>query len=145
MQKTVFNFSINALMTLCMSAIIGTGFLIKYKLISGQERWEVYGRKVELYFFGLARHQWGMIHLILGFVLLGLLVVHIIFHWKVITTVFKRIVKQPLVKNLVVLVFVIICAVMLAFPFFINPEVEIITKGSGRQVTIVTDLNSEYN
>ena len=66
-----------------MSVIIGTGFLIKYTLISGQERWDVYGRKVELYLLGLDRHQWGMIHLILGFVLMGLLIAHIVFHWKI--------------------------------------------------------------
>lgn len=145
MQKSIINFSINALMTLCMSAIIGIGFLIKYRLISGQDRWEVYGRNVELYFFGMDRHQWGMIHLILGFVLLGLLMVHIIFHWKVVTTVFGRIIKEPLVKKVVVLVFVILCALMLVFPFFITPEIEPIKRGSGRQVTLVTDLQDQYN
>ena len=145
MQKSIINFSINALMTLCMSAIIGIGFLIKYRLISGQDRWEVYGPKVELYFFGMDRHQWGMIHLILGFVLLGLLMVHIIFHWKVVTTVFGRIIKEPLVKKVVVLVFVILCALMLVFPFFITPEIEPIKRGSGRQVTLVTDLQDQYN
>lgn len=145
MQKSIINFSINALMTLCMSAIIGIGFLIKYRLISGQDRWEVYGRNVELYFFGMDRHQWGMIHLILGFVLLGLLMVHIIFHWKVVTTVFGRIIKEPLVKKVVVLVFVILCALMLVFPFFITPEIEPIKRGSYRQVTLVTDLQDQYN
>ena len=71
MQKSVLNFSINATMTLCMSAIIGIGFLIKYTLISGQERREIYGRNVELYFIGMDKHQWGMLHLILAFVFLG--------------------------------------------------------------------------
>lgn len=145
MRKSIINFSINALMTLCMSAIIGIGFLIKYRLVSGQERWEVYGRNVELYFFGMDRHQWGMLHLILGFVLLGLLMVHIIFHWKVVTTVFERIIKEPLVKKVVVLVFVILCTLMLVFPFFITPEIDPIKRGSGRQVTLVTDLQYLYN
>lgn len=145
MRKSIINFSINALMTLCMSAIIGIGFLIKYRLVSGQERWEVYGRNVELYFFGMDRHQWGMLHLILGFVLLGLLIIHIIFHWKVVTTVFERIIKEPLVKKVVVLVFVILCTLMLVFPFFITPEIDPIKRGSGRQVTLVTDLQYLYN
>ena len=94
MQKSVLNFSINATMTLCMSAIVGIGFLIKYTLISGQERWGIYGRNVEISLLGMDRHQWGMLHLILGFILLGLLVAHIILHWKIITNVYKKLLKS---------------------------------------------------
>jgi cytochrome b561 len=121
-----------------MSAIIGIGFLIKYTLISGRERWNVYGRNVELSLFGMDRHQWGMLHLILAFVLLGLLIVHIIFHWKVITNVYKKIIKEPLTKKIVALVFIILCVLMIVIPFFISPEIESIEKGKGRQVTLVT-------
>ncbi len=138
MRKPILNFIINASMTLCMSAIIGIGFLIKYTLISGRERWNVYGRNVELSLFGMDRHQWGMLHLILAFVLLGLLIVHIIFHWKVITNVYKKIIKEPLTKKIVALVFIILCVLMIVIPFFINPEIESIEKGKGRQVTLVT-------
>lgn len=80
MHKSILNFSINAVMALCMSAIIGIGFLIKYTLISGQERWDVYGKNVELYWYGMDRNQWGLFHLILGFVLMVLLVAHIVLH-----------------------------------------------------------------
>ncbi len=104
-RKPILNFIINASMTLCMSAIIGIGFLIKYTLISGQERWDVYGRNVELYLFGMDRHQWGMLHLILAFVLLGLLLLHIVFHWKIITNVYKKIIKEPVTKKVVAFVF----------------------------------------
>ena len=107
MQKSVLNFSINATMTLCMSAIVGIGFLIKYTLISGQERWEIYGRNVEISLLGMDRHQWGMLHLILGFILLGLLVAHIILHWKIITNVYKKIIKEPLTKKTIAIVFII--------------------------------------
>jgi glucan phosphoethanolaminetransferase (alkaline phosphatase superfamily) len=138
MRKPILNFIINASMTLCMSAIIGIGFLIKYTLISGRERWNVYGRNVELSLFGMDRHQWGMLHLILAFVLLGLLIVHIIFHWKVITNVYKKIIKEPLTKKIVALVFIILCVLMIVIPFFISPEIESIEKGKGRQVTLVT-------
>ena len=140
MRKTILNFTINASMTFCMSAIIGIGFLIKYTLISGQERWDVYGRNVELYLFGMDRHQWGMLHLILAFVLMGLLIVHIAFHWKVITNVYKKIIKEPVTKKVVALVFMILCVLMIVIPFFIHPEIESIKKGKGRQVTLVTHV-----
>ena len=138
MRKPILNFIINASMTLCMSAIIGIGFLIKYTLISGQERWDVYGRNVELSLFGMDRHQWGMFHLILAFVLLGLLIVHIVFHWKFIANVDKKIIKEPVTKKVVALLFIILCALLIVIPFFTQPEIESIKKGKGRQVTLVT-------
>ncbi len=143
-RKPILNFIINASMTLCMSAIIGIGFLIKYTLISGQERWDVYGRNVELYLFGMDRHQWGMLHLVLAFVLLGLLLLHIVFHWKIITNVYKKIIKEPVTKKVVALVFLMLCALMIVIPFFIHPEIESIEKGKGRQVTLVTNLQNQY-
>ncbi|MBU0567408.1 DUF4405 domain-containing protein, partial [bacterium] len=83
-DKSKVNFVIDALMFLCMMAITGTGFLMKFVLIPGQERWVKYGRNVELLLLGIDRHEWGAIHLVLGFILLGLLVIHIILHWKMI-------------------------------------------------------------
>ena len=141
LRKSILNFGINASMTLCMSAIVGIGFLIKYTLISGQERWEVYGRNVELYWLGMDRHQWGMLHLILGFVVLALLVAHIILHWKVITNVYRKIIKVPLANKIVALVFILMCASMVIVPFFIQPEIETNKKEMGRKVTLVTDLS----
>jgi uncharacterized PurR-regulated membrane protein YhhQ (DUF165 family) len=138
LPKSILNFSINAMMTLCMSAIIGIGFLIKYTLVSGQERNEIYGRNVELYLLGMDRHEWGMLHLILGFVLFGLLVAHIFLHWKVVTTVYQRIITQPLAKKVVALGFAIICALLIIIPFFIKPDIESSKKGKAHKVTLVT-------
>lgn len=137
-QRSVLNFTINATMTLCMSAIIGIGFLIKYTLISGQERWEVYGSNVELYFLGMDRHQWGMLHLILGFVLFGLLIAHIVLHWKVVTTVYQRIIKQSLTKKIVALCFAMICALLIVIPLFLEPSIESSKRGKAHKVTMVT-------
>lgn len=143
MKKPILNFTINATMTLCMSAIIGIGFLIKYTLVSGQERWEIYGRNVELYLFGMNRHQWGMLHLILAFVLLGLLLAHIILHWKVITNVYRKIIKEPISKKIIAIVFVILCTLLIVFPFFVEPDLETVKKGDGRRVTLVTDITNQ--
>ena len=99
MRKPTLNFIINALMLFCMCAIIGIGFLIKYTLVSGQEQIIKYGNKVELSLFGMDRHEWGAIHLIVGYILIGLLLLHIILHWKVIISVYKRLLqKKPAIK-----------------------------------------------
>ncbi len=120
-------------------------FLIKYTLISGQDRKEVYGQHVELYFLNMDRHQWGTIHLISGFVLFGLLVVHVFLHWKVVTAVYQKIVKVQLAKRIIAFGFVIICALLILIPFFVKPEIEPIEKGKGRQVTLVTDFDNTFN
>lgn len=131
MKRTDLNFAINASMTLCTSVIIGTGFLLKYKLIPGQDRWVKYGSNVELYFLNMDRHQWGSIHLILGFIFLGLLVLHIYLHWKTITSVYKRLIKKPLAKKVVAFLFIMICLLLIIIPLFIQPRIEARENGRG--------------
>ena len=58
-NRSTIKFIINISMFLCMMAIAGIGFLMKYVLISGVERWEKYGRNFDMFFFGLDRHEWG--------------------------------------------------------------------------------------
>ena len=77
LKKTKINFTIDSLMLIVMMAIAGIGFLMKFILIPGKERWLVYGTNVELYWLGLDRHEWGTIHLWLGYILLFLLVLWI--------------------------------------------------------------------
>ena len=112
-RNPTVNLGIHALMTFCMSTIIGTGFLIKYTLIPEQERWTVYGENIELYFLEMSRHQWGMLHLILGFILLIMLGVHLILHWNIITNVYNKIIKEPITKKVLALVFILLCALMI--------------------------------
>jgi hypothetical protein len=45
MDKGKINFLVDALMFLCMAALAGIGFLMKYVLIPGKEAWAVYGAK----------------------------------------------------------------------------------------------------
>ncbi|WP_298238425.1 DUF4405 domain-containing protein [uncultured Algibacter sp.] len=140
MKKPVLNFTINTVMSICMSAIIGTGFLIKYILIPGKERWVKYGNNVELYWLGMDRHEWGTLHLILGLVLLALVIVHIFLHWKIIVGVYKKLIAQPLTKKIVALAFLFLCLLLIFGSFFIEPKVKSVKKNNGQQVTIVTPL-----
>jgi hypothetical protein len=43
MKRAKLNLIIDALLLLCLAAIAGIGFLIKYVLVPGHLRWEIYG------------------------------------------------------------------------------------------------------
>jgi hypothetical protein len=86
-NKLKLNLVIDLIMFLVMMAVAGIGFMIKYVLVPGSERNEIYGKGVELFYWGLDRHQWGNIHLILSLILLFLLLLHIFFHWNQIVHV----------------------------------------------------------
>lgn len=84
------NTVIDIVMFVVMVALAVIGFLIRYTLISGTERWDKFGRNLDMIFLGLDRHEWGDIHLILGIFLAVLLVLHIVFHRKQIVCMFKK-------------------------------------------------------
>lgn len=90
MDKSKVNLIIDALLFLCVMAITGIGLLMKYVLLPGKETAAVYGRKVDLFLFGMDRHAWGRIHLIIAFVLLGLLTLHVVLHWNMIVSIYCR-------------------------------------------------------
>jgi cytochrome b561 len=131
-DKSKVNFVIDALMFLCMMAMAGIGFLMKFILIPGKDRWVEYGRNVELYLFGMDRHQWGTIHLTIGFALLGLLVIHIVLHWRKIVNLYKSLIGNKMARKIIASVFIIACAILIAFPFILRPEVQETGRGERR-------------
>ena len=133
MNKAKLNFVIDALMFLCMTAIAGLGFLMKYVLLPGRESTIKYGRRVDLYLLGLDRHDWGAIHLYLGFSLLTLLVLHILLHWNIIPGLFAKLVVSARGRWKLALVYTALAAALLLFPFLISPEVKDGDAGQGRR------------
>jgi hypothetical protein len=123
-NKPKLNLSIDILMFLVMIPIAGIGFLIKYVLVPGFKRNDIYGRDVELYYWGIDRHQWGTIHLILGFVLLFLLLLHISFHWKQIVCIFKCMVGKRLWRIALSITWIVFTIVFGIIPLFLTPEVK---------------------
>lgn len=118
-----------------MSIIAGIGFLIKYTLVPGRERQIKYGNNVELSLFGLDRHEWGTIHLIISFIFLGLLAVHLILHWKVIICVFNRLIQKRKLKRMIALTFMTLTVLFIITPFLIRPEIAEIENKNGQQRT----------
>ena len=133
MNKANLNFVIDTLMFLCMTAIAGLGFLMKYVLLPGRESTIKYGRRVDLSFLGLDRHDWGVIHLYLGFLLLALLALHIVLHWNMIPGLFAKLVISASGRWKLALVYVALAAALLLFPFLINPAVKEGDAGRGRR------------
>ena len=132
-NKVKLNFWIDVLMMLFMMAIGGIGFLIKYVLVPGSKRWEIYKENVELFFLGMDRHQWGSIHLVLGFILLGLLLLHIILHWGQIKCMYQRVITRKAMRFVLFLLFIIVCLLFLLFSTLISVDVVPIGQGEGRQ------------
>ena len=129
--KPKLNFIIDALMFLVMMAMAGLGFLMNYVLIPGRERWIKYGRNVDLTLWGWDRHDWGDVHLYLGFFLLGLLCLHIILHWQQIVGLFQRFVPTKH-QTLVLLGFVMVSILLIYLPFLVSPEISEVGRGMGR-------------
>ena len=125
------NITIDIIMFLVMVALAVIGFIIRYILIPGSERWEKYGRNVDLTCWGLDRHEWGFIHLILGIVLVVLLVLHIVFHWAMIVCYIKRLLPKLFWRYTVVGGMIILSCIFIAAPFYLSPKTGEPIRGQG--------------
>jgi len=130
-NKTKLNFIIDILLLLVMSAIAGIGFLIKYVLLTGEQKWIKFGANIDQTFLGLDRHGWGYIHLVLGFICIGLLILHIIFHWKPIVSMYRHYFNRLKRKNFIAAIFLVFCLLLIIIPFFVKPKNLDIARGQG--------------
>lgn len=117
------NLSIDIVLLLLLMPMAGIGFLIKYVLVPGIQRNERYGSDVELEFWGLTRHQWGSIHLIISIIFLVLLLLHIVLHWKMIVGIFKRMIPHKVSRALSAILIACVSFLCIAFPLFVKPEI----------------------
>jgi hypothetical protein len=131
-MKAKVNFIIDAIMFVLMGLLAGLGLLIKYVLVSGEERWIKYGRNVDIRFWGLDRHQWGEIHLYVAIALILFLVLHIVLHWNMIVCLYKRIIGNRKTRILCGLTFMIVTLLMVLFPYFIRVEISELASGRER-------------
>ncbi len=131
MDRSKLNFIIDALMFLCLMAMAGLGFLMKYILPPGREVVARYGRNLYLSWLGWDRHDWGNVHLYLAFALLALLALHLILHWHLIPGLFARLVPDPRLRHRMTMVFVILGLLLIYFPFLITPDTQPRGRGGG--------------
>ncbi|MBV6518865.1 MAG: DUF4405 domain-containing protein [Candidatus Brocadia sp.] len=124
MDKSKVNLVIDALLFLCVMAMTGIGILMKFILLPGKDTWAVYGRKVELFLFGMDRHQWGTIHMIIAFVFLGLAALHVVLHWKMIVSSYPRLIGNKVARRIIAVMLVIVALFFVTFPLVVKPEVQ---------------------
>lgn len=125
------NTVIDIVMFVVMVALAVIGFLIRYTLLSGAERWERFGRNMDMTFLGLDRHEWGDIHLIFGFSLAVLLVLHIVFHWTQIVCMFKSLFLKKKVMVTATFSLMVLCIAIMLAPFVFSPEIGEPIRGQG--------------
>ena len=130
MKKTSLFLLVDVLMFIFLALMSGLGLMIKYVLVPGSKRWDIYGRNVDLSFLGIDRHGWGTVHLIFAMIFVGLLVLHIILHWKCLVNYLCRIVKTKALANFLILMFAVVLFFLVIFPFMI--ELKVTELGDGR-------------
>jgi hypothetical protein len=81
MKNTTIRTVTDIAMYLAMSFLTGTGLLIHYRLVPGFQGGH------GLTFLGLSRHEWGVYHLWVAYLLLALIVVHLILNYAFIKNV----------------------------------------------------------
>lgn len=122
--KFKLNFLIDALLMLLLMGMAGLGLLIKYLLLPGYKRNELYGNSIDLYFMGLDRHQWGSVHLWVSLIFTALVVLHIILHWKQIVCWYKQLITKLYIRVVVLVVFVQVLLTLVFAPFFLKPQIK---------------------
>ena len=120
--RSKLNLSIDIIMFILLLAMAGIGFLIKYVVVSGEVRNVKYGPYVDLEFLGLTRHQWGSIHLIVSIIFLVLLVLHIVFHWRCILSIYKCLFPSPFTRSFIAVMLVFLTLFALISPFLLKPD-----------------------
>ena len=131
MKKSKLNLIIDALLLVCMAAIAGIGLLMKNVLVPGYKRWDIYGRNVELYFWGLDRHQWGTIHFVIALVFIALLVLHIVLHWQMILEIYRRLIPSARARWLTAIILLVLTMILALFSYVVRPDVHERGRGAG--------------
>ncbi|MBN2345254.1 MAG: DUF4405 domain-containing protein [Candidatus Aminicenantes bacterium] len=115
------NLIVDLLLTLSLALIAGIGLLIKYTLPPGRERILKFGDNLDMVFLGLDRHQWGKIHLAVGYVMLGFLVLHIVLHWKTLLCLVRKAVPSTGRRRVLWSVTGILSFLLLLSAFIVSP------------------------
>lgn len=108
MNKLKTNIIIDILMLVAMTIVSGSGYLIE----------EVCRRGVT--FLGMGRRVWADIHTWAGIVLVALLIVHIVLHWKTVNGFFTKHIPNRAVRYIVyALLLALILIASIPWLFFI--------------------------
>ncbi|MDD2437275.1 MAG: DUF4405 domain-containing protein [Massilibacteroides sp.] len=121
LEKSKLNLVIDLILLLLLSVIAGIGLLIKYVLVPGIQRNTIYGTHIDLEFWGMNRHEWGDLHLYLGFLFLTLLLIHILLHWKMAANLYRHLLPNKTIRLALTILLAVATLLALSFPLFVKP------------------------
>lgn len=106
MSRLLTNFLIDVLMFVATAVMSVSGLVIK--LILPRRGLMHHGVGAPIDFLGLERFVWRDIHIWSGVALLLLLVLHIVLHWSVISSLFAKYIPNRALRLLIYLLFAIV-------------------------------------
>ncbi|HQH27234.1 MAG TPA: DUF4405 domain-containing protein [Oligoflexia bacterium] len=111
MAKELLNYLVDAAAFVVFVLLISTGFVLEEALPRGS------GGKAVLW--GLGRHDWGEVHFVLALILILLIAVHLLLHWRWIICVTKgHDCKNRCWRTVLASVILAAVAALAAAPFF---------------------------
>ncbi|MGQ1948493.1 DUF4405 domain-containing protein [Geofilum sp. OHC36d9] len=143
-DKSILNLVIDGVLLILLAAMSGIGGLIKFILVPGCVRNQMYSNHVKLSFMGLDRQDWGRIHLLIGIIFIVLMVVHIVLHWRMLGCLFRKWIDNK-VWRVIIASFVAIVTVVLLLGFLlVHPKVVPLNGNHGR-VSIRVNGDTPYS
>ena len=115
MTKNTVNYIINAVLAALMIDIAFIGVLLAFFIPKGERA----GYEAKL-LWGLHRHDWGDIHLVLSLALLGLVILHVWLHWSWVAACTRRLLCRT-TWGIVVAV-IVAAAIIFALAWQVSPR-----------------------
>ncbi|MEP7128778.1 MAG: DUF4405 domain-containing protein, partial [Chitinophagales bacterium] len=128
MSKTIINLILDLTAGVLFLAMILTGFIIRFPLPPGTNKTRM--------LWGLARHEYGVIHYWFSISLLIVLLLHVILHWQWLTSVIGRRILGITTNNKssVRAGLVTVCTILALFTAFAFAAYRSVTDASGKVI-----------
>jgi hypothetical protein len=131
-MKAKINLLLEGLLLLVLAVMGGTGLLMKYVLVAGSVRRQLYGSSAEFLWQGMDRHEWASIHSTIALGLVLLLVLHVVLHWATVVRVARQLLPQRGLRWATAGVLVAAAAALAGFSAGITPQVREPAQGQGQ-------------
>jgi hypothetical protein len=138
MKRTQLNFAIDAAAFAAFLFLLSTGLLLRYQLTAGSGGLNAAGsgrgaahRPITL-LWGWTRHDWGQIHYWIAGLLIAILAVHLVLHWKWIICVVRGTRAEASGSRFAVGVVSLVALVLMAAAPLLT-SLERVTRGELRQ------------
>jgi len=127
MSKSTVNYIINAVLAALMINIAFIGVLPGFVIPKGDRA----GYEAKL-LWGLHRHDWGDLHMVLSLALLALIIVHVWLHWSWVSAYTRRLLCRTTWG--IVAVVLVLAAIVFAVAWRVSPRAFAGRPGAGQHI-----------